>query len=322
MRFAFQLLQRDYNFDRTVENDSDDDKENRQPKDKAQRKKKATPVSRVTTFEPSDVLTLVPVVRSTAPTVSCASRQDRVGLTDNRSKVSVAEEIFEAGRATINRGDLDLGLEFLLESVQLYENIHSVIHPEVAAAYNQYSSTVHQLARLKISQVTDPEQPLGLDVSTALRLQRQAVIIAERTLGVWHADTLGYYSSLAMLENLEGDAQGSLRYFRHVLEMWEVIHGPGHPEIPTVLVSGLHISLAGTRSWCSVADARSCPAEQRRGGAAIPLRARALAPAARSRPLAHHRLFRPRTRSDRPDSASAHTGALPVGRRPHRAAVC
>jgi len=86
--------------------------------------------------------------------------------------------------------------------------------------------------------VTDPEQPLGLDVSTALRLQRQAVIIAERTLGVWHAETLGYYFSLAMLENLEGNTSGSLRYFRHVLDMWEVIHGPGHPEISTVLVSG------------------------------------------------------------------------------------
>lgn len=96
---------------------------------------------------------------------------------------------------------------------------------------------MHQLARLKISQVENPDEPLGLDVSTALRLQRQAVVIAERTLGVWHAETLGYYFSLAMLENLEGNTQGSLRYFRHVLEMWEVIHGPGHPEMNTVLVS-------------------------------------------------------------------------------------
>ena len=102
--------------------------------------------------------------------------------------------------------------------------------------YNQYSTTVHQLARLKISQVTDPEEPLGLDVSTALRLQRQAVIIAERTLGIWHSETLGYYFSLAMLENLEGNAQASLRYFKHVLDMWGVIHGSDHPEMNTVLV--------------------------------------------------------------------------------------
>lgn len=77
MRFAFQLLQRDYSFERELEKDSDDDKENRHPKDKAQRKKKVPTVSRVTTFEPSDVLTLVPVVRSTAPSVSSDSISDR-----------------------------------------------------------------------------------------------------------------------------------------------------------------------------------------------------------------------------------------------------
>ena len=161
----------------------------------------------------------------------------------------MAEEIFEAGRAMINRGNLDLGLEFLLESVQLSESIHSVIHPEVASAYNQYATTVHQLARLKISQTTDPEEPLGLDISTALRLQRQAVIIAERTLGVWAAETMGYYSNLAMLENLEGNPKGCLRFLRHVMVMWEVVYGRGHPEFITVLVSGSYF-LSGPDGFC------------------------------------------------------------------------
>ena len=227
MRLGFQLEQRAYAFDKETEAvaNAQEDKENVAPtngKDKKDKKKK-TPVvaKRTTTFEPSDVLTLVPVVRSTA------------------SSVSVAEEIFEAGRATVNRGSLDLGLEFLLESVQLYENIHSVIHPEVAMAYNQYAATIHQLARLKIQQLAaenaDPEQPLGLDVSTAIRLQRQAIIIAERTLGVYHSETCSFYFNLAMLENLEGDGQASLKYFRHVLTLWDVIYGPGHPEVNTVL---------------------------------------------------------------------------------------
>lgn len=230
MRTGFQLVQQDYAFDKTEAEaiNSEEDKENKvaaQPKDKKDKKKKraVSPQVRKHTFEPSDILALVPIVRSTAPTCT------------------VAEEIFDAGRATINRGSMDLGLEFLLESVQLYESIHSVIHPEVAAAYNQYASTIHQLARIKIQQMAaengDPEQPLGLDVNTAIRLQRQAVIIAERTLGVYHADTCAYYFNLAMLENLEGNAQASLRYFRHVLNMWEIIHGPGHTEINTVLVS-------------------------------------------------------------------------------------
>jgi protein TIF31 len=228
MRVGFQLVQRDYAFDKTQpqpEPSSEDDKENKAPVNGKKEKKAKKPVvaQKIHTFEPSDILTLVPIVRSTAS--SCV----------------VAEEIVDAGRATINRGSLDLGLEFLLEGVQMYENIHSVIHPEVAAAYNQYSSMIHQLARLKIQQMAaenaDPEQPLGLDISTAVRLQQQAVIIAERTLGVYHADTCSYYFNLAMLENLEGNAQASLRYFRHVLNMWEIIHGPGHTEINTVLVS-------------------------------------------------------------------------------------
>lgn len=70
MRFAFQLLQRDYLFEREVEKDSDDDKENRHPKENEKaKKKKASSVPRNATFEPSDVLTLVPIVRCTAPSV-------------------------------------------------------------------------------------------------------------------------------------------------------------------------------------------------------------------------------------------------------------
>lgn len=227
-----------------------------------------------------------------------------------RIQASVAEEIFEAGRATINRGNLDLGLEFLLESVQLYENIHSVIHPEVAAAYNQYASTIHQLARLKISQVTDPDQPLGLDIGTALRLQRQAVIIAERTVGVWHAETLGYYFSLAMLENLEGNAGASLRYFRHVLEMWEVIHGLGHPEISTVLVS-----LAPSTNKCGV----ECGlVEQRRSRPPNPIRALPVPPPPPPRPIHRIQDLRPDPHPERPSPPPSHPSPLPLRRLPVR----
>lgn len=239
-RFAFQVVQRDYVFDGSSEASSESDKENRAappPKDKKSKKGKASaaPAKRSSTFEPADILTLVPIVRSTAPSVS------------------VAEEIFEAGRSTINRGNIEMGLEFMLEGIQLYESIHTVIHPEVAAAYNQFASTLHQLARIKIQQLSqqenaDPEQPLGLDIATGLRLQRQAIIIAERTLGVYHPDTLGYYFQLAMLENLEGNSQASLRYFRHILMLWDVMHGADHPEVNTILVSDTQRALLTCRA--------------------------------------------------------------------------
>ncbi|KAK8866181.1 hypothetical protein IAR55_001332 [Kwoniella newhampshirensis] len=225
MRVGFQLAQREYIFDKEqAEAASVNGEEEKSVNGKDKKKKvKTVAPKRNTVFEPEDVLTLVPIIKSTAPSVT------------------VAEEILEAGRNTINRGSIDLGLEFMLEALQLYENIHSVIHPEVASVYNQYSQAVHQLARVKIQQVaasaegSDHEQPLGLDVTTALRLQRQAVTVAERTLGVYHHETAGYYFNLAMLENLEGNAQQALRYFRHVLTLWDVIYGPGHPEINTVL---------------------------------------------------------------------------------------
>jgi len=199
-RFAFQLKQRDYVFEKTEK------------------------TTRATIFESSDILTLVPVVRSTAPTAT------------------IAEEVFEAGRTAIARGNEDLGLDIMAEAVGMYENIHSVIHPEVAAVYNQFSSAMHQSARAKIQQMSqeenhDPEQPLNIDLSSAVRLQRQAIIVAERTKGVYDATTLNYYFNLAMLENLEGNTLAALRYFKHCLTLWDVIHGPDHPEINTILVS-------------------------------------------------------------------------------------
>jgi protein TIF31 len=140
----------------------------------------------------------------------------------------------------VNRGGMEVGLELLLEGVQTFENIHSIIHPEVAAAYNVYSSALYQVARLKIqsmSESAESEEPLGLDIATGVRLQRQAVIIAERTLGVHSPETAAYYFQLAMLENLEGNALLSLRYFRHALTIWDVVYGPGHPEMNHILVS-------------------------------------------------------------------------------------
>jgi protein TIF31 len=153
----------------------------------------------------------------------------------------VAEEIFEAGRNTINRGNVEMGLDFMLEGINLYEQIHSVIHPEVAVAYNHYAIALHQLARLKMQQLAsegvEQDTPLGLDLATALRLQRQAVIVAERTLGIHHAETIGYYYNLAMLENLENNPEASLRYFRYIIQLWQVVYGDQHPELQGVFVS-------------------------------------------------------------------------------------
>jgi protein TIF31 len=73
-RFAFQVLQRDYVFeseqDRPEGAPEEDEKPKEGKKDKKDKKGKAVIQARSTTFEPSDILTMIPIVRSTAPNVS------------------------------------------------------------------------------------------------------------------------------------------------------------------------------------------------------------------------------------------------------------
>lgn len=77
----------------------------------------------------------------------------------------------------------------------------------------------------------------GFDVATAIKLQRQAVMTGERTLGLHHPETIGFYFNLAMLENVAGDQTVTLRLFRHILHLWDVVYGRDHPELPSILVS-------------------------------------------------------------------------------------
>lgn len=206
-RFGFQLAQKNYTFDEASSPDHP-------------RSSSSKPI-----FTPSDILTIVPIVKSTSPSVG------------------VAEDVFEAGRMMISKGDVDNGLDVLLEAVQLYQSIHSLIHPEVAAAFNSYSSLVHQVARARSLQQmqaasTPSETENGLqpiDLGPALRFQRQACIIAERTLGIWDSQTANYYFNLAMLENLAGNTTSSLRLFRHVLSIWDVVYGGQHPELINIM---------------------------------------------------------------------------------------
>lgn len=208
-RFGFQLKQQQY-FELSS------------PVEPTKKGKTVATAVRTSFFEPSDIVTLIPVIKSCAP------------------PVAVAEEVLDTGRATINRGNIQLGLDLMLEGINMYEQIHQVLHPEVAAAYNHYAVAMHSLVRLRIQQLAaenpDSDQPLGLDISTAIRLQNQAIMIAERTQGIHHAETTGYYFNLAMLENLQGDQDAALRYLKHVLSLWDVIYGEPHPELPSIAI--------------------------------------------------------------------------------------
>ena len=162
----------------------------------------ASESSRVpTTFSPSDIMNIVPIIKDAAP------------------RSSLAEEALEAGRISIAQGQKDLGQELLLEGLSLHEQIYGIVHPEVARVYTSLSMLYYQL-----------DEKLG-----AAELARKAVIVSERTLGVDSAETLLGYLNLALFEHANSNTSLAISYIRHALELWKIVYGPGHPDSITTL---------------------------------------------------------------------------------------
>lgn len=233
-RFAFQLVARDYQFAPAEEGTAE--------KKIVGKKAKAAAAGRTTTFVPEDVLTLIPVVKIAEPSSSAS------------------EETMEAGRITIARGDKLQGLELMQEAVSLFETIHALFHEDVAAAYNTYAVTVQGLYRNAMAERAaaqdpskDPQQQsqepveFAAELALALRFQRQGIFVAERTLGLDHPDTLAYYNTLAVLEHYSEDFDASLKAFRHVVDLWDVVYGPNHPDQLALLTNIGHLLTMGTQ---------------------------------------------------------------------------
>ncbi|ETS62059.1 hypothetical protein PaG_03616 [Moesziomyces aphidis] len=196
--------------------------------------KKPIQAARTTSFEPSDVLNLVPVVKDSTP------------------KSTLAEEAFDAGRLSISRGDRDLGLELLLEGVSFHEQVYGLVHPEVARCYALFATIVHHLAGVaameraeilnqakaenkEVSEADLPAVNEQVSMANAVRYQRQAVTVSERTLGLDHPETLNQYMNLAVLERSAGNTRESLLCQRRVLELWSLLYGQEHPDCINVL---------------------------------------------------------------------------------------
>ncbi|CBQ73413.1 related to CLU1-translation initiation factor eIF3 [Sporisorium reilianum SRZ2] len=207
--------------------------------------KKPVKAVRVTSFEPEDVLNLVPVVKDSTP------------------KSTLAEEAFEAGRISISRGDRDLGLELLLEGVSFHEQVYGLVHPEVARCYALFATIVHHLAGVmameraelinqaksenkEISEADLPAVNEHVSMANAVRYQRQAVTVSERTLGLDHPETLNQYMNLAVLERSAGNTRESLLCQRRVLELWSLLYGKQHPDCINAL-SNVALTLQNAR---------------------------------------------------------------------------
>ncbi len=182
------------------------------------------------TFSPVDILNVVPVVKDSVP------------------RSTIPDEAIESGRACLQRGERDLGIELMIEGLGFSEQIYGTIHPEVSRAYAQYAQAIHHqvsLLSMEVQQQRAKAQAEGkeaedivlsplvadnLTMANALRFQRQAVTIAERMIGIDAQETLHQWINLAVIERLNRDNEAALVCQKRVLELWDIIHGLEHPE--------------------------------------------------------------------------------------------
>ncbi|KAI0971740.1 clustered mitochondria-domain-containing protein [Xylaria arbuscula] len=215
LKLGLQLQARDFQF--TGDSSNTSEKPNGQhsgdgEKSKKKKKKKArdaspastSSISVPTTFTPDDVVNIVPIVKDSAP------------------KSSISEEALEGGRHSIFQGNRKIGLELLMESLTLHEQIYGLIHSEVARAYTTLAQIYIQLEEKEI----------------AIEIARKAIVVSERTMGIDSSETHFYYLNLALYLHSSGDSKTALAYVKHALDLLKVIYGFDHPDSITTLNNG------------------------------------------------------------------------------------
>lgn len=219
LKMGLQLEKKDYQFTTPVSNGAPavngsvpkENGANGQSKSSKKKKKTArdgSPSSIVsahvvapTTFVPGDILNITPVIKEASP-------------------ISViGAEAFETGKLSIQQGEKKLGMELLLESLSLHEQIYGIIHPEVARIYSNLAMIYYSLE----------------EKDAAVELARKSVIVSERTIGVDSTDTLLAYLNLGLFSHGNGETKLALGYVRHALELWKVVYGPNHPDSITTI---------------------------------------------------------------------------------------
>jgi protein TIF31 len=150
-----------------------------------------------------------------------------------------------------------MGLELIMESLSLHDQIYGIIHPEVARMYLAISNVYFSLD----------------DKAMAFDLARKSVIIAERTLGLDASETVLAYLNLGLFEHARGHSAVALRYVLHALELSKTAYGADHPEAITMVTNGavmlqsLH-RYRESRVWFEAAMRHSDAAAQVAGQAA------------------------------------------------------
>lgn len=245
LKMGIQLAVRDYAFE--------PDKHTEAPTHTNKKGKRGAPpmpkasAARATTFVPEDVVCVCPVVKTSTP------------------KSTLVEEAFDAGRIAFARGDRELGTELLLEGIGFHEQVYGLVHPETAKCYSLFATLVHhysvEFARDAVKKAQSKEAkekgeaPEAKDddgpadeelppivketftIENALRFQRQAVTVSERTLGLDHPDTMVQYINLSVLERSANNYDVALLYQERIMELWQLLYGRDHPDAVHTLSS-------------------------------------------------------------------------------------
>ncbi|KAK5111030.1 hypothetical protein LTR62_005405 [Meristemomyces frigidus] len=160
-----------------------------------------SPAAAAMTFQPENVVNVVPIVKEASP------------------RSMLAEEALDAGRMSISQDQKELGQELLLESLSLHEQIYGILHPEVARVYYALSTLYYSLD----------------EKTAAVELAKKAVIVSERTLGVDNSETILAYLNLSLMEHATGNTKNALALVRHALDLWKLVYGPRHPDSITTI---------------------------------------------------------------------------------------
>ena len=75
------------------------------------------------------------------------------------------------------------------------------------------------------------------DVELAVELQRNALIVAEMTLGLDHSDTIQQYINLGYFEFRQGNVNVGMKLVAYGLQQWELLAKENHPEMAAIYVN-------------------------------------------------------------------------------------
>ncbi|XP_039267294.2 clustered mitochondria protein homolog [Styela clava] len=152
------------------------------------------------TFTEDDILDVYPVVKHVAP------------------RASDAYHFYASGQVKIQQGALKQAIEYISESLSLFNNVYGVMHMEIASCYRS-------IARLQYISGDHPE---------AVSNQQKALIMFERILGIDHATTMFAYVNLAIYCFANSQIQSSLKLLYRAKYLLNVMYGDDHPDMAQI----------------------------------------------------------------------------------------